>query len=218
MPTEANIDNLFANHTLAEIEKVRHDLGIEVEKKTEQIKSIVKEKYKEIVGATDATKEMKNILRRVEESIGNLDKSIYDYRESLDGVTRQHVQQQMSSNTDTSDAGPSDTDQDAIGQAKKELLNDFDSDCKRLFDYPSLIWQKFDNGDLKDSVTLLQQANELIDKLSIDTPESRKPTLSRLQKIIARTKEMLVNKLCYIIEVAPPDQSLRAVYIIRALI
>lgn len=201
------VDVLFKEHSFEEIESVRDNLASEIDKRTELLKSIVKEKYRDVVETSDAIQSMKLNLKNVEQSIESLDKNIFDFHQrlnlsSLNGegtiVEKKTISSVQSSKTLTTLSGKG----QEIGE--ENLI-------KKLFDLTDNIWTNFDSGNLKASIKLHNEAMKIIEKYhknvsepAIDDKEHQ--VILRLESSLQRAIEVMRQQLWYKISSAAPNQ------------
>lgn len=192
MADETDIDSLFREHSLKEIEAVRDNLASEIQKKTELLKSIVKEKYRDIVETSDAIKLMKLNLMQVEKSLWNLGENITDFYSKVRESQQNGSSRKNSLEHDEKPAVASFCQEDQIAEDLVEKM--------------SSMWCSFDSGDLKNAVTHLNDLTTMVEFNRVVIDNSCNPILKNLEMTSLRAKTMIKNHLWHKIKTAAPDQ------------
>jgi len=201
----SGVDILFKEHSFEEIESVRDNLAHEIDKRTELLKSIVKEKYKDVVETSDAVQSMKQSLNQVESSIKNLDKTISEFYERSLLTSREQI-------TNRSLSIDNSTDSNNAKRPSEDRIPTLIANLSRM---NADLWEQFDSGSLKDSVKIyreavkmLQNHHELCQSLNSDdlVDVKRQMLISKLGKILARTEKIIKNRLWSKIQSAEPTQ------------
>lgn len=186
MAKDTNIESLFKEHSFEEIESVRDNLALEIEKRTDLLKSIVKEKYKDIVETTDAIHSMKVKLEQAGQSLWNLDSSISEfYTKIREPIVESREKKQLGS-----DRSIACTDSNEARQKE---------DYTKLANNISEIWKCFDSGDLKTCVRYLNESLQLVNTSGDKISDSMKITVNR-------AKEIIQNSIWHRIRSANADQ------------
>lgn len=186
-----SIDKLFEQLSFEEIESIKDNLGDEIDKKTNQLKTIVKEKYCDIVEASDAIQSMKLNLTKTEESIWKLDEAISSFYKQFQ--TKQSDQQ----------------DSECDEKPKDRLGNGLSCGLAGILMYDNFheIWDKFDEGDIKGSSMKLLECENIVKRnghriFDIDDDED----LLEYQITLYKAKQMIKNHISCSIQEAKPDQ------------
>lgn len=198
MSKDNSIDSLFKEHSFEEIESVRDNIASEIEKRTELLKSIVKEKYRDIVETSDAIQSMKLNLKEVEQSLWSLDKTIANF---YTRVKEPQVVASKSQNLNQAQEQGQPNDESKVDTASKNG----DQAIKKLLEYSSAIWEHFDSGNLREGVKLLNESMHLLEENRND-PLLNKVALNNLEITFNRAREIIKNNLWHKIQVAAPDQ------------
>ncbi|XP_037038519.1 conserved oligomeric Golgi complex subunit 1 isoform X2 [Bradysia coprophila] len=69
---EINVNNLFEEHTVAEIHQIHKKLQSDVEAKKEELRTMVGERYRDLLKAADTIGEMKNASQSITDQIGKV--------------------------------------------------------------------------------------------------------------------------------------------------
>lgn len=200
MTKDDSYDSLFKEHSFEEIESVKDNLASEIEKRTELLKSIVKEKYRDIVETSDAIKSMKLNLTEIEQSFLSLDKSISQFYVNIKepnvvGSKRNNLLQSGSSNS-TKQSIESDGSQTHSNNLVKRFLNISDA-----------IWENYDSDNLEASVRLLNESGQLFEEAqNSDLDSGDREIIENLRLTYCRTNEMIKKSLWHKIQTAAPDQ------------
>lgn len=184
MAKDTSIESLFKEHSFEEIEGVRDNLAQEIDKRTELLKSIVKEKYKDVVETSDAIHTMKTKLEHAERSVSRLDQSISEFYISLREPIV-HISSQEKIYADKSD-------KESVAEVRTEV-------SQRVLKSVSEIWNYYDSGDLKTCVKCLNEALNDIEAFPDKVNES-------LLITVRRAKEIIQNSIWCRIKSAKPDQ------------
>ncbi|KAG4073412.1 hypothetical protein HA402_007668 [Bradysia odoriphaga] len=79
---EINVNNLFEEHTVAEIHQIHKKLQSDVEAKKEELRTMVGERYRDLLKAADTIGEMKNASQSVTDQIGQSDRNVSQFKRS----------------------------------------------------------------------------------------------------------------------------------------
>lgn len=181
-----SVESLFKEHSFEEIESIRDHLASEIEKRTELLKSIVKEKYHDVVETSGAIQSMKLNLKKVDQSIHRLDKSIADFYERI--REPKIIQKNVPSVNDKED--------------------ELSSVISKLLQSSSDIWEHFDAGNLKMSVRLYNDSVSLLEtsRNNSNLPSQHKMVLDNLGTSLERARQIIKNYLWHRIQSAEPNQ------------
>lgn len=190
MANDSNINSLFKEHSLKEIESLRDNLASEIQKKTDLLKSIVKEKYRDIVETSDAIKSMKLNLKQVEQSLWNLDKNVSDFYIKVRDPQ------------ETSRKNSSDDD----GKPVRSTTREEDQAAQKLIKAMSNMWSCLDSGDLREAVFHLDELSNLVETYKDLIANSQCSLLKNLEVSSQRAKVMMKNHLWHKVRTATADQ------------
>lgn len=199
MTKNDSYDSLFKEHSFEEIESVKDNLASEIDKRTELLKSIVKEKYRDIVETSDAIKSMKLNLTEIEQSFLSLDKCISEFYVKIKepNVIESKRDNLFKSASKVSSKLPHISDQDS---SSNNLI-------RKLISLSDGIWDSYDSGNLEVSVKLLNESMRLFDEAKNEKfDHADQVMLDNLHLTSSRTKEMIRNSLWHKIQTAAPDQ------------
>lgn len=198
MARDTSLETLFNEHSLEEIEVIRDNLASEIEKRTELLKSIVKEKYRDIVETSDANQSMKMKLKEVEQALWSLDKSISEF------YTRVREPKLESINViPTDSASHQNKSQVQLVEASDSRIN---SVVRRLTDWLAQMWEHFDAGNLRLCVKLLYDSLHLLEEHESLMLSSNPTVFKNFDITLKRAKEIIKNGLWHRINSAAPDQ------------
>lgn len=197
MAKAIDLETLFKKHSLDEIESLRDNLAQDIEKKTELLKSAVKEKYRDIVETSDAIHSMKDNIEHVSLSLRSLDENITSFytkirnpKNATTETTKTSAQQKLESDGDKD--GSIDSNTESVNQ----LLQNYAD-----------IWDHFDSGRLNASVKLLNESLDLMKTIDRSfLPRQSLSTIEGVELSLQRSEEMIRNYLWFRIENAEPDQ------------
>lgn len=199
MTRDTNIESLLKEHSFEEVESVRDNLASEIGKKTELLKSIVKEKYRDIVEASDAIHSMKLNLKQVEKSLWSLDKNITEFYSRVKEPSTISVKNIPIQSENTQPENSSQNLPKANTQADDVVI-------KSLFGHITSIWEKFDSGDLKEGIFHLNKSQYIINRIKSDKSIDNTVDFKNLEMSVNRATEMIENSLWLRIQSAAPDQ------------
>ncbi|KAG8201702.1 hypothetical protein JTE90_012766 [Oedothorax gibbosus] len=162
-------DVLFENHSVKEIQEIEKKLRNDIERKKEELRQMVGERYRDLMEAADTITEMKEIA----ESVTSCVRSIEDSCSRLQSSSLQH--------------GILNSIQTDVLKRKKtnELLYRVSSQIKILMDAPTKIWYSIENNDFVQAVSLFLLSRHTHSLLSID-PVYRTSRVTSLFPIIDR--------------------------------
>lgn len=199
MTRDTSIESLLKEHSFEEVESVRDNLASEIGKKTEQLKSIVKEKYRDIVEASDAIHSMKLNLKQVEKSLWSLDKNITEFYS--------RVKEPSTVSVEVISVQSEHTLSEKSGRNPAKAYSQVDDvDIKSLFRHITSMWEKFDSGDLKEGVSHLNESQYILDQMKSEKSTDDSVDLRNLEMTVNRAAEMIKNSLWLRIQSAAPDQ------------
>jgi predicted nuclease with TOPRIM domain len=186
MSDKSSVDILFKEHSFEEIETVRDNLASEIDKRTELLKSIVKEKYKDVVDTSDGIQSLKSNLSQIEKSITRLNKSISGFHKRIKEPNSTYGFESASNKLSSTDE------------------NQDDNDLKRLLQITTEIWDHFDTGNLKMSVKLYNEGMDLTNKCQ-DKYQST-PLYNDIKSNLVRSFVIIKNNLWYRIHSVESNQ------------
>jgi exonuclease VII small subunit len=193
--SKSSVDILFKEHSFEEIESVRDNLASEIDKRTESLKSIVKENYKNVVGTSDGIQSLRSNITQVERSIARLDKSISSFHKRIkDSVKCGGGIQLESTNQSHSDRKNS-----SLPDDKQD-----DNDLEQLLHMTAEIWDHFDLGNLKGSVKLYNDATNLLKQCQ--AKHDSNPLYKDIELNLTRSHEVIKNNLWYRIQSVESNQ------------
>lgn len=181
MANETSVESLFKEHSFEEIESVRDNLALEIGKRTELLKSIVKEKYTDVVETSDAVQSMKLKLKDLEQSVWNLDKSISKFYTRLKET-------------------PIVEHEDVIPDCDQSEI------IRNLLQTITNIWDYFDSGNLKTSVRLSNGALSTLEEVKKELSPQHHLVFKQIELSLKQSREMIKNYLWYRIQSAEPNQ------------
>lgn len=184
MANNHDISTLFEQHSFEEIESIKDNLAEEIKKKTNQLKTIVREKYKDIVEASDAIQSMKVNLKNVEQSIWSLNDSIDVFYSNINSKDLETKFVKI-----TSEPGDLESDR-------------HHHDVAQLYDKYHEIWTNFESGNLMESLKAFEDCDTMVEERQEKYPEEA----LELKNSLARSKQMIQNYICCLIQEAPPDK------------
>lgn len=193
-----DVEHLFKEHSVEELKSVRDNLAVEIEKKTDQLKSIVKNKYRDIVETSDAVQFMSSNLHKVELSLQSLEESVKNFYSNI---------------RDTQDKGSAFDDKDVAMSLHESHIpqDDEESKCNRIIQkclrYSSEFWESFDQGDYGTSIKILDEARGYTKQVDLNSMNHKQRTIiNRLNMTFDRGSKMIRDNLWYQVKSAGPDQ------------
>ncbi|XP_071037043.1 conserved oligomeric Golgi complex subunit 1 isoform X2 [Parasteatoda tepidariorum] len=183
--TSVGTDGLFENHTVKEIQEIEKKLRNDIERKKEELRQMVGERYRDLMEAADTITEMKLIAENVTTNV----KSIENRCTQLQNSSLQN--------------GILFGIQDKVFERKKskEFLYTLASQIKILMDSPTKIWNSIESKNFIDSVCLYLLARH-IHSLLILSPDycSQFPLINRQWSSIAQFRTVLLQNSQKVLE------------------
>ncbi|CAL1292405.1 unnamed protein product [Larinioides sclopetarius] len=162
-------DILFENHTIKEIQEIEKKLRNDIERKKEELRQMVGERYRDLMEAADTITEMKEIAESVTCCVKSIeDSSIHLQNSSLQNGILSAIQEEV-----------------AQKKKRNELLYIVASQIKILMDSPTKIWSFIENKDFVCALSLYLLARHTHSMLLLD-PVYREQNVSTSFPIINR--------------------------------
>ncbi|XP_058823697.1 conserved oligomeric Golgi complex subunit 1 isoform X2 [Topomyia yanbarensis] len=142
-----NVDNLFEQHSITDIDQIHKQLQAEVELKREELRTMVGERYRDLLKAADTIGDMKTTASSI---IGNID--------NITAVCRQLNEHQLIGFRS--------------GAQKKNVSNKFYGilvQIKLLTNLPEMIWSAIDNEDYFVATQLFIFSRHISTGLQLDS-------------------------------------------------
>lgn len=192
----SSLESLFKEHSFEEIEALRDNLAEEIAKRTELLKSIVKEKYVDIIETSDAIKSMKLNLETIEKSFWNLNENITSFGKRI-------MENPMHINSETKPQYSSEYD----AGHEKNVPQNSSYVVKRLLDSVDSVWDNFDSNNLAMSLKLLNESEAFFEEnRNLLERDHQTHVMGNLKVLLSRTREMISNQLWHKIQTASSDQ------------
>lgn len=145
-------DILFENHSIKEIQEIEKKLRNDIERKKEELRQMVGERYRDLMEAADTITEMKGIAESVTECIHSLeDRCTQLQHGSLQKGLLSAIEQKV-----------------ADRQIQNQLLYAVASQIKILMDAPTKIWFFIEHKDFLNAVSLFLLAKHTHSLLLLD--------------------------------------------------
>ncbi|KAL8616686.1 hypothetical protein ACOMHN_031668 [Nucella lapillus] len=181
----ADTSELFEKHTIEEIRDREKKIRAEIEKKKEDLRVMVGERYRDLIEAADTITAMKNSAENVMKSISHMEELCQ---------TLQH--KQMVKGTVFPNSATLKPD-----QSKKQKEAEFfgvAAQIKLLLDMPEKIWSSVDSGDYLAGTQLYLLARHINTSLHLDGQRSTKvlswfPVLTRQWAAISHFKATILQ-------------------------
>uniref|UniRef100_A0A6G1SGV7 Conserved oligomeric Golgi complex subunit 1 n=1 Tax=Aceria tosichella TaxID=561515 RepID=A0A6G1SGV7_9ACAR len=200
---KSSVDILFREHSFEEIESVRDNLASEIDKRTELLKSIVKEKYKDVVDTSDGIQSLKSNLAQVEQSIARLDKSITNFHQRIKEPKFMHGAG-GGGGTNLLELSAGNYSHSSNKATTIDENQDDDTDLRQLLQMSAEIWDHFDSGNLKECVKLYNDAVNLMNKCQ--TRHASNPLFEDIKLNLNRSIVVIKNNLWYRVQSVEPNQ------------
>lgn len=180
-----DIETLLREHSVDEIEVFRDNLSTEIAKRTEQLKSIAKKKYIDIVKSSDLLKDMKEFLKTINSSQNEFYQNINSFYSFMKESSHNRLEQPT---------------RDSLYLASNEEKNA----SKDILDCLNEIWDRLDVEDLKLAYDMVLKGFNLI-RIHEASDSTQGNQISCLKYSVQRAEEMIINKVLFKLENASPD-------------
>lgn len=175
-----------------ELETLRDNLAKDIEERTELLKSIVKDKYRDISEASEAIQSMKLNLKDVEKSLWSLDRGISEFYTKIKRPNEVSVQLK---------------NEKPLCQSKREEPEVKEGETiMKLTHLYSEIWQNFDSGNLERAVQTLNEAKDMLESNKDRLVNEEKKVARDMAVTLTRAEEMIKNSLWHRVQFAEADQ------------
>ncbi|GFU32096.1 conserved oligomeric Golgi complex subunit 1 [Nephila pilipes] len=162
-------DILFENHNIKEIQEIEKKLRNDIERKKEELRQMVGERYRDLMEAADTITEMKEIAESVTNCVKSIeDSSIHLQNSSLQNGILSAIQEKVEKK-----------------KQRNELLYILASQIKILMDSPIKIWSYMENKDFVYALSLFLLARHTHSMLLLD-PIYRERNVASMFPIINR--------------------------------
>ncbi|XP_073244201.1 conserved oligomeric Golgi complex subunit 1-like isoform X2 [Porites lutea] len=225
---EMDSDSLFSSHTVEEIRAVEHKTRGDIERKKEDLRLMVGERYRDLIDAADTVTEMKTCAGQVMNFVHDIQKQCKEL----------HLSHKCHGVGGTQSTQPA-------GKGSSQSKNGFyaiASQMKLLVDTPEKVWSALERKQYLKAAQLYLFSHHIVSILHIDTGDSSAPKLlssfpilpkqwsaishfkdsilqgSRaLLKDATQTDEMLAESLCSILllEESSPRQVFTEFFLAR---
>ncbi|XP_062516970.1 conserved oligomeric Golgi complex subunit 1-like [Corticium candelabrum] len=152
---EADTNALFQQHTVDDIRLIEQKTRMDIDKKKEDLRQMVGERYHELIDAADTITEMKSFAGNVASSIEEMYRQCRELKEThqCHGVTGR-----------VDHAYRSDSSSGVFNVAKQ---------LKTLFDTPEKVWNALELGQHLEAARLYLQAQDIMTGLQTDLKQTR---------------------------------------------
>ncbi|CAB0019273.1 unnamed protein product [Nesidiocoris tenuis] len=158
---DIDVDKQFEERSVEEIEKLLRNIDNEIERKKEELRTLVGERYRDLIEAADKIKEMKHLSMQVINGVGEISSSLVQAQKKY----------QISSNADpnksTTLQQPDDPVEDAIV-----------AQISVLIELPEMIWSSVSHKDYVKAAELFLLGRHV--KTSFDVDKRYKEHVKRL--------------------------------------
>ncbi|GLV40211.1 Component of oligomeric golgi complex 1 [Carabus blaptoides fortunei] len=184
-------DKLFEQYTVSEILDIHKKIQVELDKKRQELRFMVGERYRDVITAADAIKSMQNSAEHLYHHIGGLNDKCHTLQSTINVEETKPV-------------------------AVDKLKNFYRSvaiQIKILISIPEYIWMCLDNGDFLKAVHLFLLAIHIHTGLQLDTEHRIAETftiLSRLRLSINSFRNRIldgIRKRLQAVNLAPEEAS-----------
>ncbi|XP_055956270.1 conserved oligomeric Golgi complex subunit 1 [Patella vulgata] len=181
---ETNNSTLFENFTIDEIREQEKKNRADIERKKEDLRVMVGERYRDLIEAADTITDMKNSAENVMTSISTMETMCQQLKQN-------HMVKGVSF--------PQSSKQAPAGRKKEEVeFYGVASQIKLLLDMPEKIWSSVDNQDYLRATQLYLLARHINTSLHLDTQRSSSvlswfPLLTRQWAAISHFKSSILQ-------------------------
>ncbi|XP_054722129.1 conserved oligomeric Golgi complex subunit 1-like [Uloborus diversus] len=183
-------DILFENHTIKEIQEIEKKLRNDIERKKEELRQMVGERYRDLMDAADTITEMKEIAESVTTCVRSVEIRSTDLQ---NGSLRRGILNTIQNKVDEK-------------RRQNELLYTVASQIKILMDSPTKIWSYIEAHDFISAVSLYLLARHTHSLLVLDPVyqdhkiASLFPIINRQWTSISHLKYVLIQNCCRVLE------------------
>uniref|UniRef100_A0A0K8T4P4 Conserved oligomeric Golgi complex subunit 1 n=1 Tax=Lygus hesperus TaxID=30085 RepID=A0A0K8T4P4_LYGHE len=144
-------DVLFETRSVEEVEFVQKSITQEIEKKKEDLRTLVGERYRDLIEAADKIKEMKELSNRV---IRDVD----DINSSLVGLQRKYQ----------GSAYPDNASFDSVGRQNSSILDAVAAQISIMIELPEMIWSAVGDKDYLKAAQLFLLGRHIKTSFDVD--------------------------------------------------
>ncbi|CAH1796613.1 unnamed protein product [Owenia fusiformis] len=181
--SEMDTSKLFEKFTIDEIREIEHKTRSDIERKKEDLRTMVGERYRDLIEAADTISEMKNTVSKVTQSVN----SMQGYCQKLQHT---HLIKGVSVGQQSSrDIEKKNEEREFFGIATQ---------IKLLLDMPEKIWSAMDDDQYLCATQLFLLARHINTSLQLDSQQSVRintwfPVLSRQWAAISQFKTTILQ-------------------------
>ena len=174
--SDADVESLFQTQNISDIKKFNNALERDIDRKREELRTTVGERYRDLMEAAETITHMKTTSSEVVDAFKNIAESTskFDYYPSIQsikyGSDANHKNDEEISNKDN-------FDQNDLAVA---------AEIKLLMDSPELMWSAVDNGDYLTAAQVFLFARHIHTNLTLQANSGQGKKLSSAFPIIER--------------------------------
>lgn len=156
-----DINRLFEQYTINEILEIYKKIQLELDKKKQELRFMVGERYRDVITAADAIKSMQNSTENLYSHIGNINEKCHNLQSSIN----------------IEDTKP------LVVDKLKNFYRSVAIQIKILISIPEYIWMCLDNGDFLKAVHLYLFAIHIYTGLELDREHKIAETFTILSRL-----------------------------------
>ncbi|XP_035665798.1 conserved oligomeric Golgi complex subunit 1-like [Branchiostoma floridae] len=151
---------LFQKYTINEVKDTEKRVRSDIERKKEDLRQMVGERYRDLIEAADTIREMKNSANNVGQAVSSMDK----YCQQLQKNKKNHARENM----------------EAAKKKEHDAFYSIAAEIKLLLDMPEKIWSSLEADELLSAARLYLLSRHIMTSLHLDSPSPPPSTQSLL--------------------------------------
>ncbi|XP_019615207.1 PREDICTED: conserved oligomeric Golgi complex subunit 1-like [Branchiostoma belcheri] len=141
---------LFQKYTINEVKDTEKRVRSDIERKKEDLRQMVGERYRDLIEAADTIREMKNSANNVGQAVSSMDK----YCQQLQKNKKNHARENM----------------EAAKKKEHDAFYSIAAEIKLLLDMPERIWSSLEADELLSAARLYLLSHHIMTSLHLDSP------------------------------------------------
>ncbi|XP_066273879.1 conserved oligomeric Golgi complex subunit 1-like isoform X1 [Branchiostoma lanceolatum] len=141
---------LFQKYTINEVKDTEKRVRSDIERKKEDLRQMVGERYRDLIEAADTIRQMKNSANNVGQAVSSMDK----YCQQLQKNKKNHARENM----------------EAAKKKEHDAFYSIAAEIKLLLDMPERIWSSLEADELLSAARLYLLSHHIMSSLHLDSP------------------------------------------------